>query len=488
VAVSSPCIDPPTAGTALTSDANVCSATSFTLNISGNTSGSGQTYQWQSSPDGITYTNISGATNLFYTTTQADTTYYQCLLTCGSNSATTTPVIVYQDPFYNCYCIPTSAGGACVTEVSMNTLFNSTSTSCTSPAYGSYSATTDLYQGDNVTLSVTTMAGAIISVWIDFDQDGIYEATEWTQVTTTSTANVASSVTVSIPVTATLGQTGMRVRSRLTGNINGSGDACTAFGSGECEDFVVNIQPVPTCTTTVVGGTASGQTVVTAGPPSNTYTLSGYTGNIQWQGSATSSSGPWTNISGATNASQSLTTNAPGTVYLRAFVTSPGCPSDSSNVLTITVNSRTGDSQTNPIQVGTLTSAYSDTQSNATGSGFTNDYTGANNQANADIFYRFTTGPCIDSITVSLCGASFDTYLHLLDSTGTQLVGNDDNGPLCSGLQSSIASAVTPNTVYYVVTEGFSSNSGNLPLVITSFDNNPLSAPSISGPSGPQCA
>jgi len=485
---ATPCIDPPTAGIAETSDANVCSATSFTLTISGNTSGSGQTYQWQSSPDGITYTNISGATNLFYTTTQTDTTYYQCILTCGSNSSTTTPVVVYQDPFYNCYCIPTSAGGACVTEVSMNTLFNSTSTSCTSPAYGSYSATTDLYQGDNVTLSVTTMAGAIISVWIDFDQDGIYEATEWTQVTTTSTANVASSVTVSIPVTATLGQTGMRVRSRLTGNINGSGDACTAFGSGECEDFVVNILTTPTCTTTVVGGTASGQTVVTAGPPSNTYTLSGYTGNIQWQGSSTSSSGPWTNISGATNASQSLTANAPGTVYLRAFVTSPGCPSDSSNVLTITVNSRTGDSQTNPIQVGTLTSAYSDTQSNATGSGFTNDYTGANNQANADIFYRFTTGPCIDSITVSLCGASFDTYLHLLDSTGTQLVGNDDNGPLCTGLQSSIVSAVTPNTVYYVVTEGFSSNSGNLPVVITPFDNNPLSAPSISGPSGPQCA
>jgi hypothetical protein len=39
----------------------------------------------------------------------------------------------------------------------------------------------------------------------------------------------------------------MRVRSRATGNTNGAGDPCTAFGSGETEDYVINIGPLPTC-------------------------------------------------------------------------------------------------------------------------------------------------------------------------------------------------------------------------------------------------
>jgi hypothetical protein len=90
-------------------------------------------------------------------------------------------------------------------------------------------------------LSVTTSGAGIISVWIDYNQNGTFEATEWQQVTSASTAAVPSSIMVNIPATATLGLTGMRIRSRGTGSPNTATDACTQFFSGECEDYLVTI-------------------------------------------------------------------------------------------------------------------------------------------------------------------------------------------------------------------------------------------------------
>ena len=48
-------------------------------------------------------------------------------------------------------------------------------------------------------------------------------------------------------MTALTGNTGMRVRSRGNFNQNGPGDACTNMGSGETEDYVINILPAPDC-------------------------------------------------------------------------------------------------------------------------------------------------------------------------------------------------------------------------------------------------
>ena len=66
---------------------------------------------------------------------------------------------------------------------------------------------------------------------------------EWTQLCTTSTAltNVASSIT--IPASASIGITGMRIRSRTSGNANDSTSSCSTFGSGETEDYVVTLVP-----------------------------------------------------------------------------------------------------------------------------------------------------------------------------------------------------------------------------------------------------
>ena len=64
-----PCVAPPAAGLAIASDSSVC-AVSFTLSLSGGSSGSGMTYLWQASSDSITWTSIPGATAPFLSTTQ----------------------------------------------------------------------------------------------------------------------------------------------------------------------------------------------------------------------------------------------------------------------------------------------------------------------------------------------------------------------------------------------------------------------------------
>jgi len=132
------------------------------------------------------------------------------------------------------------------------TALNNPNTTCTAatgytlyPTAGSTTGT--LARGLTYQVSVMTPEAGIISVWFDWDQSGTFDAGEWTQVTTASTAGQPATAGVTVPATAALGPTGMRVRSRLTGNQNGAADACLLFGSGETEDYTVTIGPAPAC-------------------------------------------------------------------------------------------------------------------------------------------------------------------------------------------------------------------------------------------------
>lgn len=80
------CTGTPNGGTATSNKTNVCLGELFTLTVVGSTDANGLTYQWQSSPDNATWTNITGATNYTYTTSQAVSTYYHCVVTCTFNS------------------------------------------------------------------------------------------------------------------------------------------------------------------------------------------------------------------------------------------------------------------------------------------------------------------------------------------------------------------------------------------------------------------
>lgn len=119
----------------------------------------------------------------------------------------------------------------------------------------------------------------------------------------------------------------------------------------------------------------------------------------------------------------------------------------------------TGARITNPIVMGVYgggTFSYSDTKNNGTIFGYLNDY----GQPSHDIYYRFTVQGTA-RVDISHCSSGFDTYMHLLNSSGGLIMSNDDNGPLCSGLKASIQTTLAAGT-YYIVSEGYSSNSGNI--------------------------
>jgi hypothetical protein len=166
-----------------------------------------------------------------------------------------------------------------ITAVSIiGTTLTNTST-CSAGGYSwalfnsNFSHTTNLTKGNTYSFSVTDAVGSqIISIWIDFNQNNTFDASEWTQVTTASTNGTPSVVSITIPQSAASGNTYMRVRTRTVGFANGSTDACTTFGSGETEDYFVNIVTgssgigcIATAqypSTTVTGPTTTGQAVI----------------------------------------------------------------------------------------------------------------------------------------------------------------------------------------------------------------------------------
>jgi|GEM_PF-2209462 len=89
------CVNPPVAGTALSGRSAVCPDDWFSLRLSGNTTGTGQTYQWQTSSDSIIWSDITGATLENHFTLQSATTqYYRCQVSCGGNTQSSAGVKV----------------------------------------------------------------------------------------------------------------------------------------------------------------------------------------------------------------------------------------------------------------------------------------------------------------------------------------------------------------------------------------------------------
>lgn len=91
---SNTCSGTPTPGNTVASSVAICSGESVTLSLQNPTSGSGVTYVWESSADGVAYAPISGATNPTYVATPTASTYYRAQVTCSGNTGTSTAVQV----------------------------------------------------------------------------------------------------------------------------------------------------------------------------------------------------------------------------------------------------------------------------------------------------------------------------------------------------------------------------------------------------------
>ena len=151
------------------------------------------------------------------------------------------------------YCAVQNAGGSgsMINNVVFNSIANNTSATnpVVAPFATTFNLTTTVNIGQTYPLTVTidplgVYSLTTASVWIDFNRNGVYEVSEWFNAGINIPSGTSNTVNITIPVNALPGLTGMRIRTR--GNtLNNATYGCTYMGSGESEDYQVNIQAAP---------------------------------------------------------------------------------------------------------------------------------------------------------------------------------------------------------------------------------------------------
>ena len=250
---STPCTGTPTPGNTISSASSVCPGVGFNLSLQNATAGSGVTYQWQSATAlAGPYTNIAGATGPTYNVaTISSATFYRALVTCSGNVGTSTPVQVTVRPPSQCYC---DAGATSTSfEKIGNVRFSNVNRTSTSTAgYENFlTDTARVIQSGTYPITVT-ISGAFSSdqvlVWIDFNQNGDF--TDAGELVYTSATGVGPHTgNITIPITALLGNTRMRVRMHDS-SLGPNATPCGNSTYGQVEDYTVNIAPcIPTSIT-----------------------------------------------------------------------------------------------------------------------------------------------------------------------------------------------------------------------------------------------
>ncbi len=307
-----PCSGTPDPGNTLANVTIACSGVNFTLSVQNNPAVSGLSFQWQSSTDGTTWTNIAGATTPTLTTSQTAATWYRLAVTCSGVTGNSEPLQLNMDIPTNCYCIPPATNctiGDEITNVTVSTLNNTTT--CGTDGYTNYTATipaTELTIGVTHPMSVTVSDGGTeyVGVWIDYDRDGVFEASEFTALGSGNDVTINGNLT--IPASATPGPTRMRVRVRWNTALTGA-DACAAYTYGETEDYLVNIAP---CIQGTISTQPANTSVACGGTTTFTVAAAGSGLEYQWE-YRTGATAPWQLVndggvySGATTNTLSIT-------------------------------------------------------------------------------------------------------------------------------------------------------------------------------------
>ncbi|AWH85271.1 hypothetical protein HYN59_09135 [Flavobacterium album] len=97
VQVQEACTGTPAASAAVADQPALCNGGTVNLSLAPAYAASGLIYQWQSSADGVSYSNVpTGGTSAAYATTQAASMWYRATITCsgGGSPVTSTPVHV----------------------------------------------------------------------------------------------------------------------------------------------------------------------------------------------------------------------------------------------------------------------------------------------------------------------------------------------------------------------------------------------------------
>ena len=263
-----PCTGTPTS--TVNAPIEVCPNRQFKVNPA--TFYSNASYYWQYSDNGgVTWQPHPAPLGLYGDISDAITTprTYKCTITCIATglSYTTPPWTVNISQFYMCYCV-SSAGTLTGLDIGNVTITNLTSNKVVlnnglatpylsniqaTKGYTSFQtsvAPTPLYRDTTYRYAVTQITSAAttkpgyVAIYVDFDRNGIFDAAEKVMTKTITTASAVpytESDVFTVPHTAQIGLTGMRVILSDT-----KPDSCgTITGEGEVEDYLVDLRNEP---------------------------------------------------------------------------------------------------------------------------------------------------------------------------------------------------------------------------------------------------
>lgn len=259
------CTGAPTVGAATSEMLLVCPTDAFRLDVP-KVYNSGITYRWQASTNGGTSWNFISAASAdtFYTVNNQNVnTQYRAVVYCGTDSTISNVLTVNNKPLGDCYCTPVYTNGCVngdfISSVVLGSFTNTSGTNCGTAEFLAlgYSSFTSLAPGPEIirgnvdTLRITngTQGSAYYAVWVDLNNNGIFETTEKVGFTTTvAAANSTTAVAISVPVGTAPGQYRMRIR--LVRSTSGSSmTACASYANGETEDYLLNVIDPPSCST-----------------------------------------------------------------------------------------------------------------------------------------------------------------------------------------------------------------------------------------------
>lgn len=101
--------------------------------------------------------------------------------------------------------------------------------------YHAYPETASLAKGQAYDFYTFTSSEAVVAIWMDYNQNGIFEDSEYTELVNNMLSQNTTPFTISS--NSNTGQIKMRIRSRAYGSSITSSDACSTFGSGETRDY-----------------------------------------------------------------------------------------------------------------------------------------------------------------------------------------------------------------------------------------------------------
>lgn len=272
VRILPPCAGTPTAGNV--TPVTPCANADFQLTLQNNSQAAGITYQWEDSTAGSPGWSSSGITNptsMIATGNISVPTYFRCTITCTNSgvSSRTPAYLVNLAAFYYCYC----ANGAMYTSstdnigrVTVRRNSNGDTILNNGPGLPIYNFTPIVgysdfrytvpapkvvrdstyrimvQQVESGTYAYTTRAFA----FIDFNRDGVFQSTEMTLIgapTTSSSPILTATNTFTVPDSAKIGLTGMRI---ILNEISASTmNPCGNYYYGETEDYLLEIAYPP---------------------------------------------------------------------------------------------------------------------------------------------------------------------------------------------------------------------------------------------------